>query len=484
MKLKKINNIIIFLFMFHILVIQIFSNYIILPFNTTKHDSSSFVSKNNYYTLLSLGQPKKTLEIYLILKKYNFYLGKGLCRTNSFSNYIPDESETFKNYSKYEYQIEDIKNAANATDNYFLYANDLQLKKNITIEDMQFYYGVNTLNEIVDKEKICGIIGFNFFYKDLEYKYNYFTNILKQKNIISSYTFSFIFFNNYTKNSIFSNSKDHNNFLIIGMNETEILKSLNTNDLTTIKLNENYSTEDWYITFDEIYLNFSNFTDKGPGKEIIRSETQINFDNEFDYIFADKEDFFYFLDNIFGEYIDNYTCAIEDDAMYDYYFYLVSCDLSFKKEIKKFPDINFKIRDINFVFTLTNEELFIEFNQKIYFTIVNEFYHKGYWTFGNIFLKKYPFIFNYDRKAITFINITNTINNNNKISKNEINYLSIFLIIISIIASMLFGVFIGKIIWVKAKKKRANELVDDYEYNINEDSNEQKLNENGNIINN
>ena len=114
MKTAKINNIIISIFLFHVLFIQIFSNYIILPFNAKKVNSSSLTSKTNYYTLLSIGQPKKTIEMYLSLKQYHFYLGKGLCRSYPFSDYIPYESETFKIYSDYEYQIDNIKNATNA----------------------------------------------------------------------------------------------------------------------------------------------------------------------------------------------------------------------------------------------------------------------------------------------------------------------------------------------------------------------------------
>ena len=63
MKTAKINNIIIFIFLFHVLFIQIFSNYIILPFNAKKVNSSSLTSKTNYYTLLSIGQPKNTIFI-------------------------------------------------------------------------------------------------------------------------------------------------------------------------------------------------------------------------------------------------------------------------------------------------------------------------------------------------------------------------------------------------------------------------------------
>ena len=177
MQKVKINNIFFHLFLFHIFFTQIFSSYVILPFNEKKFNSSSFISKTNHFTLLSIGQPKKTIEMYLKLWQYNFYIRKGLCRPNSFSDYSPYESETFKKYSEFG------KNIIITTENFFLYANDLYLKKNITIKDMKIYY---TEPENIDDEKICGIIGFNSDY--INSKYNdehYFINTLKQKNITS-----------------------------------------------------------------------------------------------------------------------------------------------------------------------------------------------------------------------------------------------------------------------------------------------------------
>ena len=236
MKIIKNNNIIFSIFLFHALFIQIFANYIILPFSTKRKNSSSFFSETNYYTLLSIGQPKKTIEMQLLLSQYNFYLGNGLCLSNSSSDYIPYESKTFKNYSDYNERIGNIKNATNATENYYLYINDLNLEKNITIKDIQFFYGTSALSsEVLDKEKICGIIGLNLYYIDSKFNDNNFIKTLKQKNIVSFQTFSFVFYNNNTKNTIFSKNNNNDNFLIIGKNESEISKLFNTNDLRSIK---------------------------------------------------------------------------------------------------------------------------------------------------------------------------------------------------------------------------------------------------------
>ena len=465
----KINNIIIFLFLTHNLFIEIFSNYIILPFNTLKKNSSSFLSNTNHYTLLSLGQPLKTVEMYILLNEHHFYLGKGLCRLNSFSDYIPYKSETFKNYSDYSYLINDIKNAANSTDNYFLYINDLNLKKNITVKDMQFYYGTNKIeNETFDKEKICGIIGLDTYNFNPEYAENNFVSILKYKNITSSYAFSFIFSNNYNKNIFFS--ENNYNFLLIGMNETETSNLFNTNDLKIIKAIKSYSYG-WSISIDEIFLNYNNLININTDRTSITINRAVNFDNEFDFIIAQTTDFFAVYNYFFKEYLEKNICILNFDSSNKNYSYIF-CDSSFKKEMNKLPNINFMIRDINYTFILTYEDLFIEFDQKIYFMLVNDYYHSDYWTFGNLFLKKFPLIFDYDKKTITFINIYNPIINE-KNSKFDIKSLLFYIGGgLCIIVGIVFGVIIGKVIWDKNRKKRANELLDDYDYNSNEGNNE------------
>ena len=453
--------------LFHILFIQIFSNYVILPFDSKKLNSSSFASKTSLFSLLSVGQPKKTVEMFLVLWQSNFNIRKGLCQLNSYSDYLPEKSTTFKNYTN-------EKNVTITTDNIFLYANDLDLKNNITLKDIQFNYKAYS-PDAIDKEKVCGNIGLNSDYSSNE---GNFINILKQKNITSTYTFSFIFFNSFTKNTIFSKSNRNDNFLIIGMSEAEISKEFNTNDLRSVEVKIEYPYFAWCLQFDEIFLNNTN---KNINKKLIGSNT-VYFANEYEFIMMPKANFNTISDYFFKEYIEKNICKLNNETENLSQYYYISCDESFKAEMSKFPDINFMIRDINYTFSLTYEDLFIELNQKIYFMLVYETRQMYYWSFGNIFLKKYPLIFDHDKKTITLINIYND-NNDDKKFKFTIVHLLFFIGGICVILGIFFGIIIGKNICNKNKKKRANELSDDYEYNIKEDNNEQKLFENNNIIN-
>ena len=124
---------------------------------------------------------------------------------------------------------------------------------------------------------------------------------------------------------------------------------------------------------------------------------------------------------------------------------------------------------------MRNEELFVTNGNYIYFLIIHKVYYIDYWSFGTIFLKKYPFLFDYDKKSISFINIYNNTNinnlekNNNNETKSKFESFWSFIKSISIIIGILIGIFIGKKIWDKNRKRRANELIDNFQYEAHED---------------
>ena len=111
--------------------------------------------------------------------------------------------------------------------------------------------------------------------------------------------------------------------------------------------------------------------------------------------------------------------------------------------------------------------------------IIYKIYYVNYWSLGTIFLKKYPFLFDCDKKTISYINIYNSINTTelkeNKTEKktkaNIIESFWSFFKYISIFVGIIIGILIGKKIWDKNRKKRANELIDDYQYESSENDN-------------
>ena len=127
----------------------------------------------------------------------------------------------------------------------------------------------------------------------------------------------------------------------------------------------------------------------------------------------------------------------------------------------------------------------IQYKMYIFFLIFknNGGFNKDIWKLGKIFLRKYQFSFNQDSKVINFyVNMKNKKikskkNNGNTAFKFNINYFWITICIISLI----IGIYIGNKIIIQNRKKRANELQDEYDYKAgnndinNKDSSEKNI---------
>ena len=146
-------------------------------------------------------------------------------------------------------------------------------------------------------------------------------------------------------------------------------------------------------------------------------------------------------------------------------------------------------------FTLDKHDLFVEKFDRIYFLVIfkKSDIENNIWELGEPFFYKTrnnPIIFDQDDKKIGFYNLNlpkisnEEYNNNNKKSKEEekssnniILYLGIGIgtIILFVLAFYLGKFFNGK------RKKRANELTDDFDYSSDKpfNSNETNKEENG-----
>ena len=144
-----------------------------------------------------------------------------------------------------------------------------------------------------------------------------------------------------------------------------------------------------------------------------------------------------------------------------------------------FPDLILYNHDFNKNFSLTKFDLFA-FNTNansdtnLYFLIVNGIDKEKRWILGIPFLKKYVFSFDYDKKRIGhYANYGKDIDNNNDDNENEVNFFSsltfkILIIIISTGIVFILGMAFNNYL-KKSRKKRANELDDDYEYDSHDD---------------
>lgn len=206
----------------------------------------------------------------------------------------------------------------------------------------------------------------------------------------------------------------------------------------------------WKLNFDKIIVNEKQISldDKISGK----------FDFKIKGIIGDVYFKFNLNDNFFMKYIKDNICFSESyslDNKNNITIYKCKQNLN----IKSFPKISFYQKDFNYTFEFEGKELFIKDKNNNYIFLIS-FYdsHSGDLILGEIFLKKYKLIIEYNYKMIGFYTKIK-----DKSSLNIKDYLTLIVFIIMIIIIILLIYFLIKSHRNK-RKIRANELEDNYEY--------------------
>ena len=238
------------------------------------------------------------------------------------------------------------------------------------------------------------------------------------------------------------------------------------------------------------------FVKNSNGEEIIINEEKgCYFNYNYGFIIGSKEYQEYIKKNFFDNLIDEKICSYDlvnykDKGDIEEKYYVFSCD---KEKIQKyyvnFPDLNFYVYDYNYNFQLKKEDLFTEVNDKSYFMVLFQDYlhpELTYWHLGYPFLKNFEFVFNYETTQIGFYipyqeekkddkeeedekkdeNDKKDEKNENENGNNVKKY--VFFIgggIVIAIILIVVTFFIAKNIYQK-RKGRANELEDDYNYEM------------------
>ena len=173
----------------------------------------------------------------------------------------------------------------------------------------------------------------------------------------------------------------------------------------------------------------------------------------------------------FEEQIKNGNC--HQDTLSDGYLYYYCEKKSFS--ISSMENLNFvtSVLSDNMTFVLEPKDLFYEKNGIYYFLIIYK--PDDYltppdseWIVGSLFLQKYLLTFNRNEKVIYFYKTTHSKDGNPSDNNDNGKGISAkYIIIIVILCILLLGIsafLIYYIIKIKPRKKRANELVDDFDY--------------------
>ena len=460
------------------------NNYIVFPIKIKNEeklinvniDSASeyieFINNNKVAINILIGTPQKIIEIYLTSERMDFILGEGFCSLNPNSNYNTSLSTSFKN-TKVGYTSPSFINGFLSNENITLYS-DLNLSKTVSFQNFDF---INcnpspVIFDIIDRNNFCGYLGLQISSSNEYFEWNSIIYQLKTERYILNQKWSIIFNQNKITN--------YDGALILGIKEEEYkdffnIRSLENNEFKIIYSSKTFSNSNYGIKFDEIYYHFDN--QKYNFLKFIEGIFVI----DYDYIIANEQYFDSIKNSFFYKFIENKLCFIDKSKKFIktkksdmLLLNAILCDKSkiSINELKNFPVLKLKHINLDEIFEFNYEDLFHETKKYFIFKILLNENNKRVWNFGRIFLKKYQFIFDNDQKTITYIGINKPEENieTNEEEESEKNffknkiYLILIIVILIIGIGVLVGLFLGKKFCNQHKKKRANELDDDYEY--------------------
>ena len=210
----------------------------------------------------------------------------------------------------------------------------------------------------------------------------------------------------------------------------------------------------WKMNSDKIFF----------GNKIIGENDYLEIETNIPFILLKKEYYRFIKESIFHEYFEDKICQ---QNIPEYQLSSISCNkkifLEKTKNLNTIPSITFQIKSSNLNITFSPNELFRIKDDDIYFLIAHRTYKDSQCFIGSIFLSKYTTIFDNDSKQIKILKSINFNKNIKDESKGKIILILFLSIILSGIIFGFIGLKYGKKIY-QSRKKKANELNDDYEY--------------------
>ena len=460
-------------------LIKLCINYIVYPLKIYNeyNNIKDFLSIDSTFTTLEIGTPPQKVNFFFNLNHTKINLTDIGCKDNNL--YYRNNSKTFKIVYELEEEFQSYNTKYLVIDSLY-FPNNINISQILKIKEYPLYYSSDITN---NHSRLCGNIGLSVkqyeLYMEEPYQIKYYTDYIKSMGADQDDDFSFFYYNNQ-------------DYLIYGiflhLEFKDIFKEVrNIAYIHTIIKGFDYTSK-WEIKMKEYYYNDIHTKDNSilfeinPLFEFIvgTNDYNININNDF-----------------FKSYINKNICSLR--IINSFTIYECNRNKFGKSDIIKFPTLHFTNIDINHIFEMTGEDLFIELNNIYYFKIIfpEKNTESKRWILGKIFLRKYNARFCPSSRMIGFYikpnggavnktqikeekKIEEKINNNNKesfFSTEIFGYIKI--IIIALIFTCL-GLYIGKKIFFP-RRKRANELIDDYyQYDSKSNKNNDKENKKDN----
>ena len=454
----------IFLFLY---IIKRCINYIVYPLEIYDdlNKIENFISFNSTYTTLEMGYPPQNVSFYFSLDHNKMNMTDIGCNKKNLFNITKSNSLVILGYPD---ENEDSYSSKVFALDILSFYDNINLTNITTMEKFYMYYTAD-LNK--EENFLCGSIGLSLMkyetIDDHSDDVEYYLKYLRNQNKF----FSFFHYNNkdYIVNGIL-------------LNENLNFKNIFTdvNNITWINPIMIDNSLHWEIFMNEIFYN-----DIYMKKRIIFELNPL-----FELIVGTNEYKINILKDFFKYYIDNKICSIK--LIKGYHIFECEENKFEKKDIQNFPILYMTNNNINHIFEMIGEELFILINNKYYFKIIFPETESisGKWIIGKIFLRKYPTVFSPLSRLVGFyINPNKGIINRRGGEKKETQFkdkkdifvknIYLYLIIGFIFTSL--GLYIGKKLFM-IRKRKLNELVDDY-YQYDSE-NEKDIKKEGNEDNN
>ena len=431
--------------------------------------------KTNFYTFLEIGTPSQKIPLLINIET------NSLAISSCYPKYNDTTSNKFRIYNftndflKQYHFFDETKSGTFLPLNYTLEAYYKAYYASSSNESISFYKDIHLEDKKLEnnitfhliknvEDNITGEIGLNIYDPNYE-NFNSFLKVLRTHELIDNYNWYFDFDSPWSKDGK----------LIIGSLPHEDYKNrYSDDDLVYVECSANYFVIYWEMEFDKIYSN--NLTYKtnsidvksdNDGKAYFENKVEFKFDSNLIFGTIKYEKYLSFIlnDLIEGKKCFNDT-MIGDSEYSKFKFYYCKNEKSIKDKLYNIiPIIYFYSYKFNHTLELTTDEILKEKGGYIYILILFDGVSSK-WKLGNIFSLKYKFVFNPDTKQI---GLYKNIKNANNIDSKDYSFIfKIILIIVLSLLLILLGFILGKKIYGLKRKKRANELNDDYDYASNE----------------
>ena len=411
-------------------------NKIVFPFktkslNTLSNNYIDNLIQNKIYITIEIGNPKKNIDLYVTMDTSYLIISNSSIDSSYYNN---KKSQTYLNTSNLlDFYFEYCSNGYYAKDT-FWFLTSLENKEKSKFDNIEFIHAM----EFSSITKVSpGYFGLQIPKKN---KPNIF-NCLKKEKVISEEFWNL----KYTS--------DNEGYFILGEYPSEYSEENWVRKTNAFTCGPESTDLCWTLKFNDIKFGEIN----------VNRDRVARISPEFELIYGTGEYEYKITENFFDKLNDKCEKKLSEST---YYYYECEKDI----DISNFKNLEFSHSEFMYNFILTKDDLFKEYNGKLYFLIIFNIYpsYANSWKLGKPFLKKYNFGYNTDNRKIYFF-----LKEDNE-EQTGINNIAYYIIIgILAIGVIVMAAFVIIKKYVKPKRKKANELQEEINETINENNKNQ-----------